>query len=296
MLSEYLWPYFAISGVSPGKTILIVAGSHAGEYAGIEACIRLGRTLDPAQVRGSIIILPLLNVPGFFQRSLYVNPVDGKNMNRQFPGDPQGTWSQRFAFHLFEKVVAPCHYLVDIHDGDLVEDLSPYAAYKASGQEPLDEKMRQMAMAFGAPWVLKDASGDRPGSLTFASVRRAIPSVVVEAGRQGKLEEDRVRQHTDGIPNILRHLGILTDAHPAPSQSKFLSQWLWMYSDYDGIFYSQVQVGDWIEEGQPLGKVTDILGNLLAEVKSPHQGYIMFLVTSPATYKGSPLLSFGIPT
>ena len=156
--------------------------------------------------------------------------------------------------------------------------------------------MRQMAMAFGAPWVLKDASGDRPGSLTFASVRRAIPSVVVEAGRQGKLEEDRVRQHTDGIPNILRHLEILTDAHPAPSQSKFLSQWLWMYSDYDGIFYSQVQVGDWVEEGQPLGKVTDILGNLLAEVKSPHQGYIMFLVTSPATYKGSPLLSFGIPT
>jgi len=293
-LSQTKWPYFCISGTQSGETLLIVAGSHAGEYAGIEACIQLGRSLNPSQVKGTILILHLINVPGFYQRSLYVNPLDGKNINRQFPGDLNGTWSQRLAFYLFEEIVSNCDYLIDLHDGDLVEDLLPYAAYKASGKESLDNKMRQMASAFGGRWAVQDVSKDRPGSLTFASVRQGIPSIIAEAGRQGKLEPDRVRKLTQGIPNIMRTLNVLTDRPPIPFQPEFLSQWLWVYSEYDGIFYSRVKVGDWVEEGQLLGSVTDLLGNPVTQVSSPHDGYILFLVTSPASAKGSPILSLGI--
>jgi predicted deacylase len=83
-LANYQWPYFAVVGADDGPTCVLTAGIHAAEYTGILAAIRLGRQLEPAHVHGTIVIIPLLNRPGFFERSVYVNPVDGENLNRAF--------------------------------------------------------------------------------------------------------------------------------------------------------------------------------------------------------------------
>src|SRR5437868_3502411 len=95
-LEKYRWPYIAIAGASDGPTVIITAGIHAAEYTGIEAAMRLGRALDAKRVRGRVVIIPVLNRPGFYERSIYVNPEDNDNLNRLFPGDPNGTWGQRF--------------------------------------------------------------------------------------------------------------------------------------------------------------------------------------------------------
>src|ERR1700720_863596 len=107
LLSKYQWPYFAVVGRQPGLKFLLTAGIHAAEYTGTLAAVRLGRLLlsKAAQVNGTIVIMPLLNTPGFFERSVYVNPEDGQNLNRAFPGQADGTWSERFAHHLLTDIV-----------------------------------------------------------------------------------------------------------------------------------------------------------------------------------------------
>ena len=107
-LAKYEWPYIAIAGLQAGPIVLITAGIHAAEYTGIEAAIRLGRTISPDAVRGTILILPLLNRPGFYERSIYVNPEDGDNLNRLFPGKPDGTWGERFAHQSVGAVSQRC--------------------------------------------------------------------------------------------------------------------------------------------------------------------------------------------
>src|SRR5713226_6499499 len=96
LLRKYDWPYHAVVGRQPGLTFLLTAGIHAAEYTGTLAALRLARLLDPNTVRGTLVIVPLLNRPGFFERSVYVNPEDGQNLNRAFPGKVDGTWSERF--------------------------------------------------------------------------------------------------------------------------------------------------------------------------------------------------------
>src|SRR5881396_4154546 len=111
-LAKYTWPYIAISGRVSGPTVLVTAGIHAAEYTGIEAAIRLGRGIDPNHVRGILLVIPLLNRPGFYERSVYVNPEDGDNLNRVFPGDPKGKWGERFAHRLLTEVVTRCEYAI----------------------------------------------------------------------------------------------------------------------------------------------------------------------------------------
>src|SRR5439155_17669529 len=118
-LAKYGWPYIAIAGLQAGPIVLITAGIHAAEYTGMEAAIRLGRTISPDAVRGTILILLLLNRPGFYERSIYVNPEDGDNLNRLFPVKPAGTWGERFAHRLLTEVIVKCDHATDLHAGYL---------------------------------------------------------------------------------------------------------------------------------------------------------------------------------
>src|SRR5205823_11857640 len=132
-LAAYQWPYFAVVGAQPGKTFVLTAGIHAAEYTGILAAIRLGRALQAADLAGRVVIIPLLNRPGFYERCIYVNPVDGDNLNRVFPGSSEGPWSERFAHHLLNDVVVHADYALDLHAGDMIEDLEPFVISRETG-------------------------------------------------------------------------------------------------------------------------------------------------------------------
>src|SRR2546421_8506063 len=177
-LAKYEWPYVAIAGLVAGPTVLVTAGIHAAEYTGIEAAIPLGRTISPDSVRGTILILPLLNRPGFYERSIYVNPQDGDNLNRLFPGRPDGTWGERFAHRLLTEIVMQCDHGIDLHAGDLIEDLTPFVIYRQTGDADLDGRIRKMANAYGARWAVKSApTGERPGSLYALAALNGVASI-----------------------------------------------------------------------------------------------------------------------
>src|SRR5256886_2056075 len=214
-LAKYSWPFFSITGRREGPTFLITAGIHAAEYTGIDAAMRLGRLLDPGQLRGRVVIIPLLNRPGFYERSIYVNPEDNDNMNRVFPGRPDGTWSERFAHSLLNEVVARCEYAVDLHAGDMIEDLVPFVTYRETGDERVDARAKQMAEAYGAEWLVRAMpTGERAGLLFAAAAAPGGAGLIAESGGIGQIEADAVARPVNGVQNILLTVGLL-DGEPA---------------------------------------------------------------------------------
>ncbi|HVR89279.1 MAG TPA: succinylglutamate desuccinylase/aspartoacylase family protein [Candidatus Limnocylindria bacterium] len=293
-LAKYTWPYFAIAGTASGPTVLITGGVHAAEYTGIEAALRLGRSLDPQLVRGTVLVLPLINRPGFFERSIYVNPEDGDNLNRVFPGDPTGTWSQRFAHRLTTEVIQRCDNAIDLHAGDLIEDLIPFVIYRQTGDAALDARIRTMAHTYGAPWaVTSSPTGERPGSLYAVAASMGVASMLAESGGRGLLVEEDVVRHVRGVTNVLRAIGALAgEPEPVPP-TQVLQSFDWLRSPVEGIFRSRVQVGQQVSAGDDLGAMVDLLGEPLAAITAPVTGIVLFVVTSPAIKADGLLLAIG---
>ncbi len=296
-LAKYQWPYFAVVGAHDGPAFLLTAGIHAAEYTGILAAIRLGRDLEPSAVRGTIVVIPLLNRPGFFERSVYVNPEDGENLNRVFPGRADGTWSDRFAHHLLNDVVVRFDYAMDLHAGDMIEDLEPFVIFSQTGNTEVDASARRMIDSYGVRWATCSVpTGERPGMLYAAAAQRGVPAIIAESGRCGLVEEDAIDRHVRGVRNIWRTLGLLADA-PARNLEppRVLNRFEWLRSEHEGIFACDVRVSDPVHAGQSLGQMIDLLGNELAEVRSPADGIVLFTVTSPAVKQGGLLLGVGVP-
>ena len=298
LLGKYEWPYFAIVGPEPGLTFLLTAGIHAAEYTGTLAALRLAQQVQPEYVRGSIVIIPLLNRPGFFERSIYVNPEDGQNLNRAFPGNPDGTWSERFAHHLLNDVVLHVDRAMDLHAGDMVEDLEPFLGYLATGNTDVDNRSREMIDAYtGAGWVTCVLpGGERAGMLYGAAAQRGVPAILAESGGRGLPLEPDIQRHVDGVLNIWRSLGLLTDEPPArTTPPRMIARNDWLRSEHEGIFLCRVSPGDKVVEGQTLGEMVDLLGKHQAYITAPASGLILFTVTSPAIKQGGLLLAVGVP-
>ncbi len=293
-LERYDWPYIALRGPTPGPTVLITAGVHAAEYTGIEAAIRLGRTLDPGAVRGTILVLPLLNRPGFFERSIYVNPEDNGNLNRLFPGRADGSWGERFAHRLLTEVIVRCDHAVDLHAGDLIEDLIPFVIYRETGDPALDTRIARMTNAYGAAWAVKSApTGERPGSLYAVATLNGVAAMLAESGGRGLVIEADVARHVAGVTNILRAIGAL-DGPPAPvAPPTVVDSFDWLRAPAEGIFRPRVTVGQRVRRGDVVGELVDLVGAPVATLRAQAGGVLLFIVTSPAIKKDGLVLAIG---
>ena len=148
---EFRLPATVIHGGEPGKTVLITAGIHGGEYVGIQAAIDLARTLDVEKVAGKVVILKVINRPAFEQRKGSMGLSDGKNLNRVFPGDPQGTEMDRLAYAISQEVFPMADYYIDLHSGDDYEELVPYVYYAGVASEEVAAQSRKMAEGVDGP-------------------------------------------------------------------------------------------------------------------------------------------------
>jgi predicted deacylase len=293
-LGKYKWPFIALAGLMTGPTVLITAGIHAAEYTGIEAAIRLGRAISPDSVRGTILILPLLNRPGFYERSIYVNPEDGDNLNRVFPGKSDGTWGERFAHRLLTEIVTNCDYAIDLHAGDLIEELVPFVIYRQTGDVGRDQRIQRMADAYGAPWAVNSApTGERPGSLYAVAAERGVATMLAESGGRGLLVEEDVVRHVKGVTNVLRTIGALSGKVEPVAPPTVVKSFEWLRSPVEGIFHCFVGVGQVVKTRDVIGELTDLLGEPIAAITAPVGGVVLFVVTSPAIKKDGLLLAIG---
>jgi hypothetical protein len=293
-LAKYGWPYIAIAGLVAGPTVLITAGIHAAEYTGIDAAIRIGRSISPDAVRGTILILPLLNRPGFYERSIYVNPEDGDNLNRLFPGKPDGTWGERFAHRLLTEIITKCDNAIDLHAGDLIEDLVPFVIYRETQDAALDERIQGMANAYGARWAVKSApTGERPGTLMAVAAQNGVAAMLAESGGRGQLIEEDVVRHVTGVTNILRTIGAISGRPERVEPPTVVKSFDWLRSPVEGIFHCHVRVDQVVRARDVVGDITDLVGEPIAAVTAPVSGVVLFTVTSPAIKKGGLLLGIG---
>ncbi|MGZ5515393.1 MAG: succinylglutamate desuccinylase/aspartoacylase family protein [Candidatus Aminicenantales bacterium] len=290
-------PYTVINGAKKGQVLALVAGLHAYEYPPILALYRLKTMIDPKALRGTILMVHIANLPSFKKRTIYYGPDDWKNLNRVFPGDLQGTTSQRIAAVLNDEVVGRADVLIDMHCGDGNEALIPYTYWMISGDKAFDAGTRALALAFGLPHIIIDDTRghDLKNSkyLGNTAILRGKPAITTEAGFLGRTDEESVSLNVQGALSVLRHLGMI-DGRPEPAaEPVWIDKYEVVNSKWSGLFTPRVGMGSYVREGEIVGTVTDYLGVRKDDVRAPFTGILLYVIGTPPCNEGEPLFEVG---
>src|SRR5215469_4775243 len=236
-LAGYDVPVVELTGAADGPLLTVLAGVHGCEYAPMAAVRRWTRALAQRELRGTVRAVPVLNLPAFRARTPFVVPDDGKNLNRCFPGDPAGTVAQRLAHAAFTQLITGSDALIDVHAGDMVEALEPFALYDAGASEA---RARELAVAYGLGYMIRQEPGpDRAvgGTTSTAAAEAGIPAIIAEAGGCGLVDAASVDLHVRGLDRVLAALGMAEDPRPAGADvgpPAKLGRLLWLRSAQAG--------------------------------------------------------------
>lgn len=291
-------PVAVVNGSKPGRVLALVSGAHGTEYASIIALEELISRLNPAEISGTVILLPLVNTASFERKVPHLNPTDGKNMNRMYPGKADGTQSERASLLITHQVVERCDYLIDFHGGDLDESLRRYSYWPKTGREPQDAVSRGMVLAFGLDHII--ISDDRPTDpnasryLDSTASTRHKPAITVEAGHAGTVEPDDVAALVDGTLNVMRYLKFLPGEVKAVENPVWFAKVVDVPSDQTGIFHPLVARGSYVEAGMKLGYVTDYFDRIIFVARAPIAGVVLHLCAVPSMKKGEGIASIGV--
>ncbi len=284
-------PVVVINGAHPGPRLALFAGAHGTEYASSVALTQLAARVDPSELSGTLIILPLLNVASYLQKVVHVNPVDHKGVGG-YPGKADGTQSERIASAVYNQVIEKCDHLIDYHGGDLDENLHPYSYWTNTGKQELDKISREMLFAFGLNMIIIKQPHGRGLDNTALGLGKA--SITVEAGRAGTTEAADLGVLIDGTLNVMRYLKML----PGPVTSSlrhplWISKLTIVKSEHDGIFYPSVVPEAYVQQGMSVGYITDYFGNKIVDVMSPITGVITLVCSVPTMKKGDNVVYIG---
>ncbi|MEW6213046.1 MAG: M14 family metallopeptidase [Acidobacteriota bacterium] len=290
-------PVVVFHGAKPGPVLALVAGSHGTEYASIIALEKLINLLDAAQISGTVIILPLINVPSFEQKIAHINPIDGKNMNRFYPGRADGSQTERASYLITRQVVERCDHLIDLHGGDIDESLRPYSYWTKTGNAEQDRISREMVLAFGLDHIIisterpKDPAASR--YLENTATTRGKPSITVEAGHAGTVDPGDVDALVEGCLSVMRYLRMITGAPRVIENPVWIEKVATVASEQTGIFYPLVKRGAYVEQGMKIGYVTDYVGKTIFEARAPASGVVLFIRAVPSMAKGETVANIG---
>lgn len=286
-------PAYVIRGKETGPTLAVTAGIHGAEYAGIGAALRLAQEADPAELRGNLIVVPLVNTPGFYERSMYTNPRDGKNINRTFPGKRDGSPSERVTHFLTNELIKGADAYIDLHGGDMIEALIPFTIYQRTGKADLDRRSEELAQALDLDFILAADAEAVPGASYTAAAVLGVPAVITEAGQQGVFESASVERHVRGTRNAMIRLKMVEGQEVLYANPRRLERFEWLRAKSDGLYYPTVGVGQNVEKGQAIGAIRDLFGEVQQELKAPESGAVLFVVSALAVRKGDPLIGIG---
>lgn len=290
-------PIVVVRGARPGPVLALVSGLHGTEYASIIALEKLIAALDPAQVSGTVILVPLVNLPSFEQKVPHVNPVDGKSMNRFYPGKPDGTQTERASYVITKEVVERCDYLVDYHGGDLDESLRPYAYWPKSGNARHDAVTRGMVLAFGLDHIIiwSDRPADPQASryLDNTANTRGKPAIAVEAGYAGTVQPADVALLVNGTFSLMRYLKMLPGEPQPVEHPVWIGKVDTVASEQPGIFYPLVKRGTYVAQGMKIGYVTDYFGKTVYEAHAPAAGAVLYICAVPSMKKDDTIANIG---
>jgi predicted deacylase len=270
-------PVLVVNGGEPGPVLCITAAVHGDELNGIEMVRRVFQDLQPADLRGAAIGIPIVNIQGFRRGSRYL--PDRRDLNRFFPGNPQGSSAARIAHSLFENIIRNCSALVDLHTGSFYRTNLPQVRADLALPTVAD-----LAHGFGGMLVLNSVAA--PGTLRRAATDAGIPAVILEAGEPLRLQPRQVDQGVAGLKRLLRSLGMTRSATLLRQPEPVYYRSRWVRADHGGVLFSAVRLGQTVRAGDTLGTVTDPITNEENLILAPVDGRVIGMAVNQVVMPG----------
>jgi predicted deacylase len=280
-------PVLVVNGALPGPNLCLTAAVHGDELNGIEMVRRVMHNLDARRLAGSVIGIPIVNVQGFRRGSRYL--PDRRDLNRYFPGNPNGSAAARIAHSFFTNVIAHCDALVDVHTGSFERANLPQI--RADLRNP---DVVTLTQGFGSMVILH--STPAIGTLRHAATQAGIPAVVLEAGGPSQLELSEVKLGVKGIETLIHTLGMVKRGRLWGEPEPVYYRSSWVRADNGGILLSDVSLGSTVREGDLLGTITDPMSNARSELRSPYSGRIIGMARNQVVMPGFAAFHVGIQT
>lgn len=271
-----------IHGKRPGPTIFVSAAVHGDEVIGVEILRRLLRTPQLSSLRGTLLVIPIVNSFGFLTRSRYL--PDRRDLNRSFPGSSQGSLGARLAHLFLNDVVLRCDFGIDLHSAAVHRTNLPQIRIS-----PGNKSTAAMARDFGAPVILTSAL--RPGSLRGEAQERGVPVLLYEAGEGLRFDEMAVRAGVAGILRVLRGADMLpAKGITKPRQTPYVCQSSkWLRAPAGGLLRTYRAEGELVEEGDVLAAIADPFGDEDHELIAPSDGLLIGRAVLPVVNEGDAL-------
>jgi uncharacterized protein len=282
-------PVHVLHGTRPGPTMFISAAIHGDEINGVEIIRRVMRTLQPANISGTLLCVPVVNAYGFIGRSRYL--PDRRDLNRSFPGSATGSLAARLAHLFLNEVVRRCQFGIDLHTAAVHRVNLPQIRADFVRQP----RCRELARAFGAQVVLESA--ERPGSLRKAAREVGVDVLVYEGGEGLRFDEFAIKAGVDGIANVMLHAGLLElpdgverdSLDPLTRGPVFANASTWVRAPDGGIFRTTKRIGDAVSADELIGVVANPYEDAESEVRATRRGIIVGRTTLPIVNMGDAL-------
>ncbi|MFP5225136.1 MAG: succinylglutamate desuccinylase/aspartoacylase family protein [Actinomycetota bacterium] len=279
-------PVKVLHGKADGPTMWLSAAIHGDEINGVEVIRRLMDLLDPRDLRGTVIAVPIVNVFGFMNGSRYL--PDRRDLNRSFPGSPRGSLASRLADLFLTQIVDRCGFGIDFHTG--AHHRTNLSQIRADLQ---DAPTRGVAEAFGAPIMIHAKLRD--GSLRETAASRGAKVLLFEGGEPNRFSRQVIETGVDGTMRVLRYLDMWGDGPAKVDTQPMVSEkTLWVRARRSGILWLQVQIGDHVRKGQPLGTISDAFGEGAAHLTAPSDGVVIGTTRNPLTSQGDGLVHIAL--
>lgn len=268
-----------------GPVLLLSGGLHGDEVNGIETIRRMiAEGFFNQLYAGTVLAMPILNLFGFLNYSRDV--PDGKDVNRSFPGDSNGSLASRVAARLTKHILPVIDYGIDFHTGGAQRTNYPQIRYAMS-----DKNSEIIAKAFGAPFTLN--SNLIPKSLRHQSSKMGKPIIVYEGGESLRIDEFSIEEAIEGTLRVMKFLGMINEPH-VEKESIFCTDTTWVRAQRSGIFKPFVVSGEQVYKGQPIGVINDPFGQYEIKVVAKATGYLIGHNNTPVVLQGDALFHIGI--
>lgn len=278
--SDAIMHAFVRRGRQDGPTLFVTAAMHGDELNGLEIIRRFMRSSKLRGMRGTVIVVPVVNVHGFGMGSRYL--PDRRDLNRVFPGSAKGSLAARVAEVLMQEVVTHCDVGIDLHTAAIHRFNVPQIRAELNTEE-----MESLARAFGVPLILN--SELREGSLRESASQCGIPVLVYEAGEALRLDEISIRAGKRGITNVMKHLGMISGAPQVRKEQAVADSSYWERSTDSGVFQCLVKPGTFIKKNQLLARVIGPSTMEATEIRATRAGVLVGLTQLALVYEGDAL-------
>lgn len=279
-------PISIIKGKTQGPVFTIIAGVHGYEYPPIVATQEILKEINPEELKGTLIIIPIANMASFFTRTPFINPQDQKNLNNAFPGKKEGSITEQIAFFITTNIIAVSDVLLDVHGGDAPEDLLPFVCYYDNQKRPAQTALaKKLSENSGFEYIVSypyTLSETEPAKYTFKqAVQDGKTALSIECGKLGNVQQENVNLIKRGVHNMLETMNMYFNGTKAHENIIYRNNQTYIKAKVSGIFYSNFKAGDQVKKNDVVGYTTDEFGLVLEEYKAPKDGIILYMLATP---------------